>query len=314
LRWGAIVVAAGRGERFGRPKQLIPVAGRPLVAWSIATFGALPEIVDLVVVSEPEEVEPMRKLAVTYAPRLVTQAVPGGATRQESVRAGLAALPERCAGVLVHDGARPLVLPRDVREGMRRVRPGVAALLANPVVDTIKVVSTEGMVQRTLDRSELWAAQTPQFALARDLRRAHGDAARNGVAATDDATLLERAGLDVFVVACTSENFKVTVPADRERAERLLRQRPSRPVTEEEILIVEAYVDGRAALEVARELESRRGRVDAIDRDLPSAVVVRAYVPADDLHGFGDRFAALAGDDAIFTAHHAHYAPRPAPS
>jgi 2-C-methyl-D-erythritol 4-phosphate cytidylyltransferase len=314
MRWGALIVAAGRGERFGKPKQLVEVAGRPLAAWSIATFGAMPEVVDLVVATEPEHVEDIRALAAQFAPRITTHVVTGGASRQASVRAALAALPERCAGAFVHDGARPLVLTRDVRAGMSVVRRGTASLLASPVVDTIKVVDRErGSVLRTLDRSELWAAQTPQFAVASELRRVHAEAARNGVAATDDATLLERAGFEVVVVPSSAENFKVTMPPDLERAAMLLRERGAPAGPEEEILLVEAFVDAGLALDVARELESRRGRVDAIERDLPSAVVVRAYVPAEELHGFGESFAVLAGSDAIFTTHHAHVAARPVP-
>ena len=307
-------MAAGRGERFGRPKQLVEIAGRPMAAWSVGTFGAMPEIVDLVIVTEPEHIPAMRQVAQTYAPRLSAHVVAGGATRQDSVRAGIAALAPRCIGALVHDGARPLVAARDVRAGMRVVRSAVASLLAAPIVDTVKVVDADGRVTRTLDRDALWTAQTPQFALATDLRRAHADAERSGLTATDDATLLERAGYDVVVVPSSNENFKVTVAADRDRAEELLATRTLPPIEEEEILVVEAFVDAGAVELVAREFEARRGRVDAIDRDLPDAIVVRAYVPAEDLRGFGDRFAAIAGEDAVFTAHHGHYAPRSTPS
>jgi 2-C-methyl-D-erythritol 4-phosphate cytidylyltransferase len=315
MRWGAVIVAAGRGERFGRPKQLVEVAGRPMVAWSIAVFGTMPEVVDLAVAVELEHVETVTQLVQEFAPRIASHVVAGGASRQHSVRAALAALPERCAGVLVHDGARPLVLARDVRAGMRVVRKGTASLLASPVVDTVKVVDHErGLVLRTLDRSEIWSAETPQFALASELRRVHADAARNGVVATDDATLLERAGLDVVVVPSSADNFKVTLPGDRDRAEALLLERVTPADTEEDVLLVEAFVDEGLAIGVAHELESRRGRIDAIDRDLPNAVIVRAYVPAEGLRGFGERFAELAGPDAIFTTHHSHVAPRAHPT
>jgi 2-C-methyl-D-erythritol 4-phosphate cytidylyltransferase len=228
LRFAAIVVAAGRGERFGRAKQLIEVAGRPLVAWSIALFGSLPELEDLVIATEPEHLEVMRQLARTYAGRLATTVVAGGATRQESVRNGLAAVPQRCDAVFVHDGARPLVQAGDVRAGMAAVRPGVGALLAIPVVDTIKVVPRTGRtVARTLERAELWAAQTPQFATLADLRRAHEAAAREGIEATDDAMLLERAGIEVLVVPTQGENLKVTLRGDRDLVEALLRERSS---------------------------------------------------------------------------------------
>ena len=226
LRFCAIVVAAGRGVRFGRPKQLVEVAGRPLVAWSIATFGAIAEIEHLVIATETEYLDTMTELARTYAPRLNARVVAGGPSRRESTQNALAAVPDSCDGAFVHDGARPLVTIVDVRAGMAAVEPGVGALLAVPVVDTIKVVPPGShTVSATLDRAELWAAQTPQFATTHDLRRAHALGASEEREATDDAVLLERAGCRVVVVPATSENFKVTLRGDRELAEAILRER-----------------------------------------------------------------------------------------
>jgi 2-C-methyl-D-erythritol 4-phosphate cytidylyltransferase len=220
------VVAAGRGVRFGRPKQLIEVAGRPLVAWSFAAFGAMDELADLVVATEAEHVATMEGLAREFAPRLRTVVVCGGKTRQQSVENALAAVPAWCDAAFVHDGARPLVCAADVRAGMAQTEPGVGALLATPVIDTVKVVATDGRtVARTLQRSELWAAQTPQFGMLADLRAAHARARREGWEATDDAMLLERAGARVVVVPVSGENFKVTLPGDRILAEAILRER-----------------------------------------------------------------------------------------
>ena len=226
MKFAAVVVAAGRGERFGRPKQLVDVAGRPLVAWSLGTFGAMAELDDLIIATEPEHVATLTALAQEFAPRLRSSVVCGGATRQQSVENALAAVPDLCDAVFVHDGARPLVLAADVRAGMAAVGPGVGALLAAPVVDTIKVVSPGGStVARTLERGELWAAQTPQFGMLADLRAAHARARREGIEATDDATLLERAGQRVVVIPASAENFKVTVPGDRDFAAAILRER-----------------------------------------------------------------------------------------
>ena len=206
--WGAVIVAAGRGTRFGGPKQLAELAGKPMVAWSIEAFASMPEIAELVIVTEPDFVDAMEAIAHARVQHASVVVVRGGDDRQGSVRRGIEALSADVGAILVHDGARPLVQSSDVRAGMRPVRPGTASLLAAPVVDTIKVADENGKVTRTLDRATLWAAQTPQFATTRDLRRAHADALRHGLPpATDDAALLERAGLDVVIVESAHDNF-----------------------------------------------------------------------------------------------------------
>jgi 2-C-methyl-D-erythritol 4-phosphate cytidylyltransferase len=233
MKWAAIIVAAGNGTRFGQPKQLIEIAGLPMIAWSIRTFAAMPEICDLIIATELVHIEAMTQAALRYAPNVRSAIVRGGSARQESVYAALAAVPERCEGVFVHDGARPLVREADVREGMRATQPGVGAFLAAPVVDTIKIADDNGVVTRTLDRRTLWAAQTPQFASARDMRRAHEQALREGLQATDDAMLLEHMGLRVVAIPASEENFKVTHPIDRDRAETVLRGRCARAEEEQ---------------------------------------------------------------------------------
>ncbi|MBV8151706.1 MAG: 2-C-methyl-D-erythritol 4-phosphate cytidylyltransferase [Candidatus Eremiobacteraeota bacterium] len=222
--WGAILVAAGRGTRLGRPKQLLEIAGKPMLAWSLETFVAMAEIDAIVVAVEPDIMEATRELAKQIGRGRACEiaVVTGGATRQHSVRSGLDALPGRCTHVLVHDGARPNVRAEHVRRGMAVVAPGVGALLATPVVDTVKQLDAAGKVVRTLDRTWLWTAQTPQFATVADLRRAHREAERRAIEATDDATLLERAGFDVIAVEGDPENFKVTVASDLRRAEAVL--------------------------------------------------------------------------------------------
>lgn len=224
--WAAVVVAAGRGRRFGKPKQLIEIAGQPMLAWSLRTFAAMEEVAQLVVVTEEEWRDQVSALAETVAASKRLSVVCGGPTRQASTYAGLCAVQAQSNAVFVHDGARPLVRESDVRAGMEPVQPGHATLLAVPVVDTVKRVAPRShIVSETLDRDVLWAAQTPQFAMLSDLRAAHEAARRSDFEATDDAMLLERAGVRVHVVSGSAENFKVTVPEDRERAEHLLRAR-----------------------------------------------------------------------------------------
>jgi 2-C-methyl-D-erythritol 4-phosphate cytidylyltransferase len=309
--WGAVIVAAGRGSRFGRPKQLIELAGKPMLAWSIEVFASMPEISDIVIVTEREFIEDVQDVALALVRSASLVVVAGGADRQASAANGIAALPAHCAGIFVHDGARPFVRATDVRAGMRAVRPGVAALLAAPVVDTIKIVDDRLKVTRTLDRATLWSAQTPQFATARDMRDAHANAVRHDwPRATDDAALLERNGNDVIVVEAPVANIKVTHPGDILRAESIANERDPVVVAEEDVFLIECFVDPHAVDAVLAELESRSARVDGVDRDLPTAVAIRAYAGSDSLRGFGRRLYALAGEDALFTTHLSHVVAR----
>jgi 2-C-methyl-D-erythritol 4-phosphate cytidylyltransferase len=203
-----IVPAAGRGERLGGelPKALTLCAGRPLVEWSV---GVLRAVCDRVVVALPPGHE--------TGPDRVT----GGASRSESVRLALAAAPEATVAV-VHDAARPLVTRELVEACIAAIAgDGVdGAVAAAPVSDTIKEADGEGRVVRTLDRSRLWAIQTPQVFPAAVLRRAleAGDLA----GATDDASLVEALGGVIRVVEAPRENIKVTSRVDLLLAESLL--------------------------------------------------------------------------------------------
>ena len=227
MRWGALVAAAGGGTRFGRPKQFVDIAGAPLCAWSIATFTAMPQISAIALVTERDTKERLLDLGRAIAGTKLHAVVAGGETRQASVAAGLAALAGVCDAVAVHDGARPLILAVDIRSAMAEVRPGRAATLAAPVTDTIKEGDEAGRrVVRTIDRTRLWAAQTPQLAMYDELLRAHDDARLRGFDGTDDAQLLEAIGVEVIIVPSSGQNFKVTFEHDLERARSILCGRP----------------------------------------------------------------------------------------
>ena len=215
----ALIVAAGRGERLGagRPKALIEVAGRPLLHWSVAALRDVPAVEDIVVALPPGVPAPAG-----------TRGVAGGASRSESVRNALAASGDGDP-VLVQDAARPLLTPQlavDVLAGLEGVD---AAIAAAPVTDTVKLAGPDRLVSETLDRSRLWAVQTPQV-----FRRAALEAVLAGDAellagATDDAFLIERGGGLVRIVPAPPENLKVTTPLDLRVAELLLRDRGERP-------------------------------------------------------------------------------------
>jgi 2-C-methyl-D-erythritol 4-phosphate cytidylyltransferase len=210
----ALIVAAGLGERLGAssPKALVELAGRPLLQWSIDTLSSVTAI-ERIVVALPAGVE---------APT-GTVGVEGGVVRSESVLRALAA-----AGpgdpVLVHDAARPLVTTELIEDTLAAVAgEGVdAAIAATPVTDTVKQADGGGVVTATLDRSTLWAVQTPQVFRRAALERALDVPAEVLAQATDDAWLVERMGGRVVVVAAPKDNLKVTTPVDLALAELLI--------------------------------------------------------------------------------------------
>lgn len=209
-----IVVAAGRGERLeaGRPKALVELAGRPILDWCLTGIRAA-GLDEVVVVGPPQDLEPTRRVVTAQRPDAVV--VPGGATRQQSVRAGLAALSGAADLVLVHDAARCLTPVEVFDRVVAALRAGAAAVVpARPVVDTIRARSG-GVV----DRSTLVAVQTPQGFRRDLLERAHAAA---DPAATDDAVLVEDLGETVTLVDGHEEALKVTTPFDLRIAHAIL--------------------------------------------------------------------------------------------
>ena len=210
----AILVAAGRGERLGdeRPKAFARLGERVLLAESLERLDDSGWIDAIVVVAPPEWEEPVIVLAEQLAAGKVAASVTGGATRADSVRAGLAEVPEDALVVLVHDAARPLVSEQVVERVLQPLSEGFdGAVPALPVADTIKRVDRSVVVE-TLDRSELVAVQTPQAFNASALRSA---LARNTVSqATDCASAVEAAGGRIRVVEGDPRLLKITTPAD----------------------------------------------------------------------------------------------------
>jgi 2-C-methyl-D-erythritol 4-phosphate cytidylyltransferase len=222
-----LIVAGGRGERFGRDggKQLAPLAGRPMLAWALAAFEAATCIDTVVVTFAPDGVDALRGGLAGWGLAKVAAIVPGGDTRQESVRAGLDAVSADAAFVIVHDGARPLVTPADIDACVAALKDADGAILGRPAIDTIKRVRPDGTVDETLDRRELWQAETPQAFVAATLRRAHQEALEKGLAATDDAMLVEASGGTVRMVRASGPNLKVTLSEDLALAAAILAER-----------------------------------------------------------------------------------------
>ncbi len=234
-RTAAVIPAAGRGVRLGpgAPKALRALGGTPMLIHAVRAM-ARSRAVSLVVVVAPADGAAAVRLLLDEHPlpdRTEVLVVPGGETRQESVRAGLQALPADVTSVLIHDAARPLVPVDTVDSVVEAVRGGAPAVVpALPLADTVKEVEPGGPgepepVVATPDRARLRAVQTPQGFDVATLLRAHAEIPVDGEGATDDAGMVERLGVTVVVVPGHEEAFKVTRPLDLVLAEAVLARR-----------------------------------------------------------------------------------------
>jgi 2-C-methyl-D-erythritol 4-phosphate cytidylyltransferase/2-C-methyl-D-erythritol 2,4-cyclodiphosphate synthase len=224
----AIIVAAGTSSRMaGQDKLLAEVAGRPLLAWTLAAFEAAPEVGRIVLVTSAGRVDSFASAA--WRPTKLTGVVAGGGRRQASVAAGVQALADVPDDrvILVHDGARPMVSGRTIADVVAATRAYGAAIPVIPVAETLKRLDGE-VVHETVDRTGLAAAQTPQGVTAGALRTAYArfppDAPETW---TDEASLLEACTIPVHAVLGDPDNLKVTLPADLARASAMLAGRGS---------------------------------------------------------------------------------------
>lgn len=210
---GAVIAAAGSSSRMGgRDKLAEPLDGIPVILRTLAAVEAVPEIREIVVVTREDRVEEYRRL-LGQCSRL-RAVVPGGSTRQESVRNGVRALSPDCTLAAIHDGARPLVTPEVFARCIEAARNCGAATAAVPVKDTIKLADEAGRVLDTPDRSRLWAVQTPQIFDRERYLRAAEEAERRGLSCTDDCQLFEAMGWEVQLVMGDYRNLKLTTPED----------------------------------------------------------------------------------------------------
>jgi 2-C-methyl-D-erythritol 4-phosphate cytidylyltransferase len=224
VRCFALVPAAGVGERAGAgmPKQYVEVAGQPVLAHTLAALAAVPRLAQSLVVLAPDD-DRFEAAVPGFAGRVARV---GGASRAESVLAGLAELRRLGAAdedwVLVHDAARCLVRPEWIEALIDACLPDpVGGLLAQPLADTLKAADSQGRVSATLDRQGKWAAQTPQMFRLGLVERA---LQAMGAAATDEASAVEALGLAPRLVRASMANFKVTWPEDFELAAKVLRR------------------------------------------------------------------------------------------
>ncbi|NJN73273.1 MAG: 2-C-methyl-D-erythritol 4-phosphate cytidylyltransferase [Limnothrix sp. RL_2_0] len=222
-----LLPAAGVGKRMGgdRNKLLLTLRHETLFAWTLRAAEAAPSILWIGIIGQPVDFPDFEVMLAGLNLSKPVALIEGGSTRQESVYNGLQALPTAATQVLIHDGARCLATPElfDRCAGALATCEGLIA--AVPVKDTIKVVDGAGFVRETPDRSQLWAAQTPQGFAVNRLKECHEQGKKLGWAVTDDAALFERCGLKVKIVEGEETNLKITTPVDLAIAEFILQRR-----------------------------------------------------------------------------------------
>ena len=218
----AIIVGAGQGTRFGAAdKVMAPLAGRPVLAYAIDVAQTAASVNAIVVVAGAHLLDSVVEMAEHSPWSKLVAVVPGGDRRQDSVAAGLAAVPAQTEFVAVHDAARPLATPELFDHCFSAAYESGAAIAAIPVSDTLKRVEGTRIVQ-TVSREGLWAAQTPQCFRLQLLQRAFALADERGLQATDDAALIEALDLPVTIVPGSQMNLKITRRQDLSLAEALL--------------------------------------------------------------------------------------------
>jgi len=218
----AIVAGAGIGKRMGAHvrKPLLTLAGRPILIYTLRNLVRVKTIREVIVVVNPNDLQLIQKELGRDLTRLrVSAVIAGGPHRCDSVKLGLKHVNDRTDLVLIHDAVRPFAPPKLVRQVIKRAHATGAAILAAPVIDTVKQ-ARRGRIADTLDRSKLWLAQTPQAFRRSLIEQAY--ARRRPASISDDAQLVERLGKPVAIVPSTPMNFKITTPDDLELARALL--------------------------------------------------------------------------------------------
>ena len=217
MKADAVIVSAGKGLRFmeGKKKQFHSLGGKPILVHTLEKFETCPLIRSILLVVGQEDMDYcLKEIIERYQFQKVSQIVPGGKRRQESVKNGIDVLPKDTDVVAIHDGVRPFVTRAMIEDSLHTASRVGAVVLAMPVKDTIKVSSPDGIVLKTLDRETLWQIQTPQTFQVNVIKEGYYRAAEDGFIGTDDASLVERLGVKVHILPGSYTNIKITTPED----------------------------------------------------------------------------------------------------
>jgi 2-C-methyl-D-erythritol 4-phosphate cytidylyltransferase len=217
MKADAVIVSAGKSQRFmeGKKKQFQLLAGKPILAYTLDKFETCPLIQSVfLVVGEEDRDHCLKGIVEKYRYRKISQVIPGGMRRQDSVKNGIDAISNDVEIVVIHDGVRPFVTQAMIEESIHAAIRFGAAVLAMPVKETIKMAQSDGTVVKTLDRESLWQIQTPQAFRAQLIKEALLKAAKDGFIGTDDASLVERMGVKVHLLPGSYTNIKITTIED----------------------------------------------------------------------------------------------------
>lgn len=220
-----VIVAGGSSRRMGFNKLTADLEGRPVLAWTVGAFNDCPAVDSIVLVCAATAQQELEKIARAASPEKLQAVLTGGAHRHLSVAEGLGSVPEDAAMVVVHDAARPLVTCGMIERCLDVARNNGAAACARPVTDTLKRINDEGFIIESVDRSKLWAVETPQIFRAELLRHAYAEVIASGGYVTDETSAVQAAGAPVSVVETPEWNGKITFPADLELARVIIRGR-----------------------------------------------------------------------------------------
>ena len=227
MKTHAIIVSAGKGVRMNRstPKQYLLLQGKPVLCHTILAFSKCPEVDEILLVVPEKDIRYCREQLLSgLCLNTPVKVLAGGKRRQDSVFNGILSIDGRDGIVVIHDGVRPLIQPEMISRCIDKAKISGACILGVPLKETLKMVDGDSLIQRTINRESLWAAQTPQAFHYQLIRDAHEAAARAGFETTDDAALLERMGLPVNILQGTGDNLKITTNDDLVLADAILSQ------------------------------------------------------------------------------------------
>ena len=225
----AIIAAAGLSERFGGSvtKQMTELCGLPVLVHTLMAYQNSESIHEIIIVARNDEITFWQLTCKKYGIDKVSNIVPGGHSRQESVLKGLEAVSDKAKFVAIADGARCLITPEQIKEVCHAAYKYKAATAAHRSTDTVKIADSKGFIDKTADRDSVWLAQTPQVFRTKLYRAAAYTALKEGFSATDDNSLVEFVGAPVRLVECGAQNIKITTYEDMAIAEGVLKARRS---------------------------------------------------------------------------------------